>query len=71
MDGGRGVDVKPRNLVVVFELLNRLLKVPDGFFETILARLDPTDCTLLAQVGRPGWRRCCPATCRRRARKGR
>jgi hypothetical protein len=54
MDGGRDVGVKPRNVVVVFELLDRLLEVPDGFFSAeVLARLDPTDRAIFAQVGRP------------------
>ena len=51
---GRSVNVKPQNLVVVFELLNRLLEVPGlNFAREVLARLDPTDRALLAQVGRP------------------
>jgi hypothetical protein len=53
MDGGRVVGVKPRNLVVVCELLDRLLAIPGFFAREVLARLGATDCALLAQVGRP------------------
>jgi len=53
MDGGRGVGVKPRNLIVVFELLDRLLELSNLFDSEVQARLDLTDCALLAQVGRP------------------
>ena len=52
LDGGRSVGVKPGNLIVVFELLDRLLEVPGIFAREVLARLDPTDCALLAQAGR-------------------
>ena len=54
MDGGRDVRVKPRNLVVVFELLDRLLELPGVFEREVLARLDCTDLAVLAQLG-PRW----------------
>ena len=54
MDGGRDVRVKPRNLVVVFELLDRLLELPGLFEREVLARLSSTDIAVLSQLG-PRW----------------
>ena len=51
MDGGRGVGMEPRNLVVVFELLDRMLAVPHMFAREVLARLDPADRALVRQAG--------------------